>query len=350
MALMCLCPLCGLVFLIPQLREYHCLIFSHTGLRREEARQGVFGILDTVMPHPAPNGCPSRRGSVSSEQSFHIGSNYGVPYPALRNESSFLYDIDYFPLDSVLAEALGVKDLSKIHIDYPLIKDKARLLATLQNRGRRRKFHHLFDSFVTSHVIPLLHSQALSKGVLYTNRHQLQTGRPQGIIYRYQAFPSINIVRPGECATDPHCDMSHGHSIGNINYHIPLTSTFGTNALYTESLPGREDWHPLATKSPGLGFQFDGARCLHFNLKNETEITRVSLSFRIAITRAPDCGVIYDPDDQLCCPELLKDKFSLENPGFYDEVVVSVGHTPKSFLPGPLATKWKRGGISVVGL
>ena len=140
------------------------------------------------MLPPGLHGCASRRASASSEQSFPIGSNYGVPYPVLRNESSFLYDVDSFPLHSVLAEALGVKDLSRIHIDHPLIKDKARLLATLQNRGRRRQFHHLFDSFVTSHVIPLLHSQALSNGIFYTNRHQLQTGRPQGII----SLPSLS--------------------------------------------------------------------------------------------------------------------------------------------------------------
>lgn len=328
-------------------------------LQREAARQNVFDILDEVlMPPEAKEYGPTRRTSTSSEFSFHIGSTYGVPYPALRNESSFLYDLDSFPLGEVLAETLGVEDLSKLHIDNPLIKDKARLMAPLQNRGKRRKFHQCFDSFVTSHVIPLLHSQALSKGVFFTNRHQLQKGKPQSIIYRYQAFPSINIVRPGECSTDPHCDMAQGHSIGNISYHIPLTATFGTNAVYTESRPGREDWHPLVTKSPGLGFQFDGARCLHFNLKNETDITRVSLNFRIAITRAQDYPqpgsggnnaiIDYCPDDQLCCPELLKDKFSKENPGFYDEVVVNVGDVPRSFMPGPVATK-RRVGISVIG-
>lgn len=317
-------------------------------IRREQARQRVFHTLDKVVLPQEPHECASRRNSTSSEYPFHIGSTYGVPYPALRNESSFLYDVDSFPLDRILAETLGVDDLSKIHLDHPLIKDKGRLLASLQNRGKRRRFHQCFDSFVTSHVIPLLHSQALSKGIFYTNRHQLQKGQPQSIIYRYQAFPSINIVRPGECSADPHCDMAEGHSIGNINYHIPLTATFGTNAVYTESRPGREDWHPLVTKSPGLGFQFDGARCLHFNLKNETDITRVSLNFRISITRAPECGdIAYDPDDQLCCPELLRDTFSLENKGFYDEVVVNVGDVPRSFMPGPLATK-RKGGISVI--
>jgi hypothetical protein len=144
--------------------------------------------------------------------------------------------------------------------------------------------------------------------------------------------------------------MAQGHSVGNISYHIPLTATFGTNAVYTESRPGREDWHPLCAKSPGLGFQFDGARCLHFNLKNETDITRVSLNFRIAITRAPDAlgdDIAYDPDDQLCCPELLQDEYSRDNPGFYDEVVVNVGNSMYRSM-GPVATK-RRSGISVIG-
>ena len=315
-----------------------------TGLRREEARQSVFDTLHRVVMPQGTQGCASRRASissVSSELSFHVGSTYGVPYPTLRNESSFLYDVESFPLGQVLAETLGVDDLSKLHVEHPLVKDKANLMATLLDRDKRRKFHQCFDSFVISQVIPLLHSQALSKGVFYTNRHQLQKGQPQSIIYRYQAFPCINIVRPGECMTDPHCDIAQGHSIGNINFHIPLTATFGTNAIYTESRPGREDWHPLQTKSPGLGFQYDGARCLHFNLKNETDITRVSLNFRIAITRASD-EVAYDPCDQLCCPELLKDKFSLDNPGFYDEVVVTVGDVPTSGSPpAPVAVKRK---------
>ena len=142
--------------------------------------------------------------------------------------------------------------------------------------------------------------------------------------------------------------MAQGHLIGNISYHIPLTETFGTNALYTESRPGWEDWHPLVTESPGLGFQFDGARCLRFDLKNKTDITCFGLNFRIAIARAPEsCGDIdYDPDDRLCSPELSKDTFSQDN--LYDEAVVNVEAVPRSCMPGPVATR-RRGGISVIG-
>eukprot|EP00956_Cyclotella_meneghiniana_P033530 scaffold96769_cov63-Cyclotella_meneghiniana.AAC.8 len=309
-------------------------------LQRDVVRQQVLETFDSLNQEPSRRSSltfASRRGSLS-EGPIHIGSNYGVPYPELRNETSFLYDVESYPLDRLLADTIGVQDLSKIHVDHPMIKDKARLMAPLQNRGRRRAFHRCFDSFVTSHVIPLLHSQALSKGIFYSNRHQLKQGKPQRITYRYQAFPTINIVRPGECSIGPHCDLTQGHSIGNISFHIPLTAAFGTNAVHVESRPGREDWHPLSTKSPGLGFQFDGARCLHFNLRNETDVTRVSINFSVAITR--DCDETqYDPDDQLCCPQLLKDDFSCGKEGYYDEVTVSVGDVPRSFLPPPVAMK-----------
>ena len=319
-----------------------------TGLKREEARQSVFDTLEQVML-PQESGVGRRASNCHEASSFHIGSSYGVPYPDLRNEIRFLYDLETFPLDKVLAETLGVTDLSKLHLERPRNEDKGEMMSPLRNRGSRRRFHQMFDSFVVSHVIPLLHSQALSKGIFYTNRHQLHRGKPQTIVYRYQAFPSINIVRPGECSTDPHCDMTQGHSIGNISFHIPLTATYATNAVYVESRPGREDWHPLSTSAPGLGFQFDGARCLHFNLKNETDITRVSLNFRVAITRVCDVTE-YDPDDQLCCPELLNDRFSQENPGFYDEVEVSMGDVQRSFLPRPVAVKRKSCSVvSIVG-
>ena len=111
--------------------------------------------------------------------------------------------------------------------------------------------------------------------------------------------------------------------------------------MYTESHPGREDWHPLRTKSVELGFSFDGARCLHFTLENTTDQTRVSLDFRIAIyrdngTSSPrihdsntmmrhtiqqagfgegDAEEEIDVHDTLCNRRMLKDIYS-KSPGY----------------------------------
>uniref|UniRef100_A0A7S4MR94 Uncharacterized protein n=1 Tax=Odontella aurita TaxID=265563 RepID=A0A7S4MR94_9STRA len=179
-------------------------------------------------------------------------------------------------------------------------------------------------------------------------------GGPDAVLYRYQAFPSVRVVRPGETSTEPHCDVARGHSVGNINFHIPLTPAFGTNALFVESHPGREDWHPLSTKSLGLGYLYDGARCLHFGLENTTDRTRVSLSFRIAVARCSSAtvgrdavrlvgdglgsmagagdvvmeaaeDVEVDVDDDLCSDRILRDAYVTAGPGYYDEAVIDTG-------------------------
>ncbi|EJK68691.1 hypothetical protein THAOC_10107 [Thalassiosira oceanica] len=258
----------------PTLR--HCMepYLAVARLRREEARQQALDTLKTVQE-------PSH-SLQSSSTCFDwpsIGSSYGVPYPSLRTETPFLFDVDSYPLADALAETLGTHDLSQLHLKHPLSLGKGKLLEPLQNREKRRNFHQ--------------------------------------------------------------------YSVGNISYHIPLTPAYGTNALYAESRPGREDWHPLAAKSFGLGYQFDGVRCLHFNLKNETDITRVSLNFRIGITRLAENGDRYDMDDQLCCPELLQDRYSCENLEFYDEVVVQVGASQRTFASGPICAR--RSSVSVIG-
>lgn len=310
-----------------------------------------------------------------------IASNAFVPYPGLRIERPFLFDVETYPLHQILADTLNVSDLSLIH-QHP-IKDKRVLLSPLLDEKKRRAFHQCYDNFVQTFCIPLLHSLAISQKMFHESFHNPHS---QKICYRYQAFPCLRVIRPDEFSIGPHCDMAYGHSIGNINFHIPLTPTYGTNCVYTESHPGREDWHPLKTKSVGLGYVFDGARCLHFTLENTTPTTRVSLDFRIAIYR--DRGVdmssseammhhtimshsvprgfhyphhhqqqhhsykrsLSDPDyddgcnlhDCLCHPKILEDNFSIF-PGYYEEAFIDMGRDGVgSVLPGPVVQKKNR--------
>lgn len=263
------------------------------------------------------------RTSIACDPS--IASAVGVPYTALRDERRFLFDPHSYPLHRILAETLGVEDLSQLH-SHPT-KNKKELLAPLLTRDGRRQFHECYFNFVTSFCIPLLHSLAWTKGVLQSTSLTLASD----VKYRFQVFPCLRVILPGELSIDPHCETAHGHSIGNLNFHVPLTAAFGTNALYTESHPGREDWHGLTTKSPGLGFLFDGARCLHFRLQNTTNVTRVSIDFRVAIYReGADAG-------DLCSQEFLADRFSSAGPGYYDETSIAIGL--HSSFPGDVHSK-----------
>jgi hypothetical protein len=243
-----------------------------------------------------------------------IASSVGVPYTKLRSERPFLFDMHTHPMHEILAETLGVKDLTKLHEH----DDLQQRMEPLSTRGGRRRFQESYDSFVTSLCIPLLHSLAMEKNIF----HARSTDSSSRINYRYQAFPSIRVVRPEDASDGPQCDTSNGHSIGCLRFHIPLTPSFGTNALYTESHPGREDWHPLVAKSRGLGYLFDGGRCLHFSMENTTDVTCVSLEFTIAMYRDSDESSFQVDGDGLCSKELLEDSFSQAAPGFYDEAVI----------------------------
>lgn len=235
-----------------------------------------------------------------------IASNTGVPYPSLRKERSFLFGVEMYPLHIALAELLGVTDLALLHEHD--IQDMNLLTRPMLDKRSRKKFHECYDSFVTKFCIPFLHSLAMTNDVFHN------TSSSAKVNYRYQAFPHIHIVKPGNMPVDqPHCDIVDGHSVGGLNLHIPLTPAYGTNALFTESGPGREDWHPLNSKSIGLGYLFDGARCLHFGLENTTPHTRVSIDFRIAIHR--------EGGGDLCSREILVDRFS-QACGFYDEASI----------------------------
>jgi hypothetical protein len=324
----------------------------------------------------------SSQNTKTSHQS--ITSSAHVPYPSLRKERPFLFDTDTYPLHKILCETLDIESLEDIH---SLTVDKKQLLRPLLEDERRKTFHRCYDNFVTSFCIPLLHSLAMTEGLkgfhtsFGSSQHRSsQKSLSNKIGYRYQAFPCIRVIRPGDFSIGPHCDMSYGHSVGNINFHIPLTPTYGTNALYIESYPGREDWHPLKTKSAGLGFCFDGARCLHFTTENTTETTRVSLDFRIAIYRYQEnitgkkissmksfssrldeyisTSVNHnssmvdmltehnkmdrheeeiDVHDILCSTRLLKDNFS--QPGYYEDAYIDLGHSLGKSTTGPIVHK-----------
>jgi len=246
-----------------------------------------------------------------------IAHSVGVPYTSLRKERPFLFDEHSYPLDDILARTLQVSDLTKLHET-----GSADVLEPLRDPEKRNAFHAAYDNFVTTFCIPLLHSLAIANNILHTSSSDQ-------ITYRYQAFPTIRVLQPGECGIGPRCDSSYGHSIGCLNFHIPLTPSVGSNALYAESHPGREDWHPLAAKSVGLGYLFDGARCLHFDILNSTDSTRVSLNFRVLLYR--DFYGRMQHDGGLCPEELIEDRFSQSDPNYYDEALIDLG---RSSLPG----------------
>ena len=84
-----------------------------------------------------------------TRDSISIASNAFVPYPALRHERPFLFDAESYPLHTILAETLGVSDLSRLHEHS--IQDKQVLLSPLLDAKKRNALHqplpyHMYQS------------------------------------------------------------------------------------------------------------------------------------------------------------------------------------------------------------
>ena len=129
-----------------------------------------------------------------------------------------------------------------------------------------------------------------------------------------QLIPSIRFHLPGNKAVgDYHTDSDHGygHQKAAINFWVPLTPAYGTNALHIQ-LGKDEEAIPIKV-NPGHVLAFDAVNLLHGNEINKTGQTRVSFDFRVvekdkyehadelsANTNTPLTvgNYYYDPDSQ----------------------------------------------------
>jgi len=109
--------------------------------------------------------------------------------------------------------------------------------------------------------------------------------------FAVQCRPSMRFNLPGSSALGArpedndemiglHTDAEYGHQRGEMNFALALTPIFGTNGLFIESEPGLGDFREV---NMGVGdiFAFGGVSRRHHNKRNTTEVSRVSLDFRV---------------------------------------------------------------------
>jgi cytidyltransferase-like protein len=126
---------------------------------------------------------------------------------------------------------------SSIDDDNFITKD--RLLYTLSQNWS--SFQLVYDEFVRKVCIPhlasiLRHSQ---------RQHGNQDGNIDDESFYYQSFPCVRMIQPNEFSIGPHADVAYGHHPCTINFYLPLTEIGGTSALFLETRPGSQDWHPI---------------------------------------------------------------------------------------------------------
>mmetsp|Transcript_92783 Transcript_92783/g.206319 ORF Transcript_92783/g.206319 Transcript_92783/m.206319 type:complete len:298 (-) Transcript_92783:48-941(-) len=97
----------------------------------------------------------------------------------------------------------------------------------------------------------------------------------------YQRIPTLRVHLAGRQPIGrPHRDGDYHHTAFEINYWVPLSDVFGTNSLWTESVRGRGDYHPLVA-GYGQAVRFYGNQLWHYTVRNDTGQSRVSFDFRI---------------------------------------------------------------------
>lgn len=144
----------------------------------------------------------------------------------LIREGHLSFDPSRYPLRAALVECGGMcdgTDLSRLH---ETIEAKENFLYSITKQSFH--FQQVFDEFVRCICAP-----------------QLALIFDCDEIY-YQAFPCLRVVQPGEFSIGPHCDVAYGHHPCSVNFYVPLTNIVQTSAaVFIESRPGSEDWHPI---------------------------------------------------------------------------------------------------------
>lgn len=109
----------------------------------------------------------------------------------------------------------------------------------------------------------------------------LAPASPSAVVY--QRPPSVRVhCAGGQPTIGLHCDSEYPQHEGcEVNWWLPLTRAAGTSALWLESAPGAGDFAPIEVEY-GSAVRFNGCRCRHFAMRNETGRTRVSVDLRIA--------------------------------------------------------------------
>ncbi|MEX0966936.1 MAG: hypothetical protein WD077_06840 [Bacteroidia bacterium] len=189
------------------------------------------------------------------------------------------YDLEKFNFPALIASFLNVESLADMKAEKnEAIKNENSLYKNMEqskwykllysklNSGEGEAFYEMYEKFIQEVIRPQY---------------------PEAIFY--QARPTHRIhFSNGSGISRFHRDSDYGHNLAEVNYSVPQTPAFDTNAIWIESEEGKADFQPM-NMQPGQYAEFKGCSLMHGARKNETGATRVSFDFRVMpVSAAPD--------------------------------------------------------------
>ena len=188
-----------------------------------------------------------------------------------KEEKKFAYDLGKYNFVSMMQDLFSAPDLSSLHEqskeEYklfvsPKVDSDTEFHNTVYDKLRQGwpEFIESYKLFIKQEIKPNIETNL-------------------GLIY--QKWPTFRFNLPDNVAVGGwHTDQEYNHPPNEINYIVPLTRMFESNATIVESAPGKKDFHQIECV-PGEYVRFNGNECMHGNIPNRTGVTRVSFDFRI---------------------------------------------------------------------
>ena len=169
------------------------------------------------------------------------------------------YSINDYDFRSIICDYLNIIQLDNIFIDQKITRSNnqsteyhKRFYNSLDNDNRLKS---LYDDFI-SKVVKNLFDEEIIYQVTPT--------------FRLQAIDNVSVFAF-------HKDTEYGHSDKTINFFLPITKCYDTNALWVES---GSSFEPMECDYGDL-ITFDAVNLLHGNKVNKTGKSRISLDFRV---------------------------------------------------------------------
>ena len=169
------------------------------------------------------------------------------------------YSINDYDFRSVICDYLNIIQLDNIFIDQKITRSNnqsteyhKRFYNSLDNDNRLKS---LYDDFILK-VVKNLFDEEIIYQVTPT--------------FRLQAIDNVSVFAF-------HKDTEYGHSDKTINFFLPITKCYDTNALWVES---GSSFEPMECDYGDL-ITFDAVNLLHGNKVNKTGKSRISLDFRV---------------------------------------------------------------------
>jgi hypothetical protein len=178
------------------------------------------------------------------------------------------YDTEEYDFAGTLArELFKVDELSKLHeaehaaCDLPrtlTYNDNLRLRARMAALPRQGNFFNLYRKFAEKEIAPLF-----------------------GGAISYTRIPTFRVQMAGtESISKWHTDAEVTGRIDQIVCWTPFVDVHETATIWCETDYGRKDYVPIDV-CYGEVLMFDGALLSHGSVPNRTDISRVSMDFRV---------------------------------------------------------------------